>query len=267
MALATPNYFDELGRIRTPSSPYDPNKNYSAIVKQLRDACAAFKYLGVSPQNLVAPAELLPVIVVRQGVRIRSFINPRIVRASGLRPQRDACGNIFLIHKRKKIHPMVFLGRPNKLTLSYLSLKGEKKTETFVNGNPTEDLSQNVVGMIVHEIEHTRGRLITDHVRERLLRTNIEIATALLAHQKNERKEVERNSKFMPYVLVRDGYQYILRHGREFPIDTIPQVSPDALFLDRFWNRPDEIEQTFVPRDGGLLPIRLSSTARTILLK
>jgi len=267
MALGTPNFFDEFERIRTPSRPHDKHKNYSTIVAQLRDAGKAFKYLAVAPQNLAAPAELLPVIVVRQGARLRPFINPRIVRSSGLRAQRDACGNIFLIHKKKKIHPMVFLGRPNKLTLSYFSLKGEKKTEIFVNGSPWDDMSQNVVGMIVHEIEHTQGRLIADHVRERLLRSNLEIAEILLAHPKNEKEEVAQICRFMPYVLVRDGYKYILRHGREFSVDTIPQVSPDALFFDRFWKHPDDIMQTFVPRDGGLLPIRLSAVARTTVYK
>ncbi len=115
MALACPNIFDELSRIRTASVPFDPNHDHTTIVAQLRESCLSHGFLAAAPQNLVEPAELLSVIVVRAAAQTPAFLNPRIVYAGGSRIQIDACGNVHLIRDGERVAPIVEVKRPSKM--------------------------------------------------------------------------------------------------------------------------------------------------------
>lgn len=256
MALATPNFFDEFKRIRTHAAPYDPNKDYQLIISQLKEACEENNYLGTSPHNLVEPAELLPVIIIRQNEKLRTFINPRIIGVKGGRLQYDACGNIFLLHEGKKVHAAVLIRRPRYVNLEYISESGYLTREWFVDPLRNSKM-QSMVGAICHESAHLRGELILDNARQRLI--NI-----LEVLPKQIKKNPELAEEFihmavgqMPFVLIRKGDTYVFRHGSELG-NRIPKVSPDALFFDDPGLPFEQFWEAKVPRGGELLPIRPS---------
>ena len=169
MVLQTPNYFDEFERIRTRAAPYESQKDYSLIIEQLTEACNEFGYLGISPQNLVEPAELLPVILIRHPEGLRTFINPKILKKKGTRFQGDACGNIYLMKDGQKVNPFVFLTRPRSLLLGYTALDGTYHEEWFGDPKYKRDTKQSPIGITCHEIEHLGGLLIVDNARERMV--------------------------------------------------------------------------------------------------
>ena len=259
MALDAPNYFDEFERIRTPSQPYDPRTDYSRIIQQLRDACHRFTYLGVSPQNLAQPAELLPVVVIRQVADLRNFVNPQIVKMTGKRLQRESCANLFLVQDGKKEHIHVLTERPTFLTLSYVHAKtGRKVVTSFCDTLLPESTRHSMLGVICHELDHLRGRLLVDIARDRLARfiTNLRNTSEESAAFKDAcRIYIEA---YAPYVLRRDGDGYVLQHGIEFEHEPIPTVSPDAMFIDLLFHYRYDWSSIFVPRGGELLPIRPS---------
>lgn len=267
MALPCPNYFDEFERIRTLAQPYDAATDYSTIISQLKDACREFPdYLAVAPQNLVHPAELLPVIVIRDGTQLREFINPRIIRQRGRREQIEACANISLVRKGRKIHPIVLTERPTHIVLSYFQSNGEEKTETFRDMMPPPSLAQSIVGAVCHELDHLQGKLIVDFARKRLV-----VLLELLAKMDEESPDLVRSTRRlmhsrMPVVLLREGDRYVLRHGSDLEGD-VPPSSPDAMFVDAFYRSVKEIQETFVPRAGNFLPIRPSRKMTTLLQK
>jgi hypothetical protein len=267
MALATPNYFDEFARMRNPSRSFNARKNYSVIIQQLKDACREFGYYDISPQNLVEPAELLPVVAVKFPNHIKTFVDPKVVEAQGKRLRYEACGNIFLMHKGKKIHPIVLVRRPTRLTLSYITPDGNRKTRAFADRLPKSSREQSDIGKLVHELDHLQGRLIVDEARDRCFQLyellgkrlsegeplTVELAISAMSH--------------LPYVLVRDGDRYVLRHGHEFRPEDLPIISPDALYTDGFWEKPADVARTFVPRCGELLPIQTSKFVRSFFKK
>jgi hypothetical protein len=257
MALQTPNYFDEFDRIRTHAAPYDPQKDYSLIVEQLTESCGEFEYLGISPQNLVEPAELLPVILVQYPEGLRTFINPKILKRKGKRFQGDACGNIYLMKDGKKVCPFVFLTRPRSLLLGYTALDGSYQEEWFVDTLGKDSTDQSPVGITCHEIEHLRGLLIVDNARERMINLFAMLAEMVAQHPEVEAGLTQAALSRMPTVLIRKGDEYILQHAVECK-DDIPEVGPDALFFDGAGSSYEEITQLKVPRGGELLPIRLS---------
>lgn len=245
MALQTPSYFDDFARMRTPAQDHDEWADYSLVISQLRDASREFNYPAISPQNLVSPAELLPVVVLWQGTRPCSFVNPKVLDAVSSRRQYEGCGNVFLMKDGRKIYPIVITRRPTRLRLSHV-LGGRRHTVWFYDVEPETSTRHAVVGRVCHELDHLQGRLIVDIARERLVRV------------------LENPTEAAPYILMRDGDGYVLRQGAEFVGCEVPPVSPDTLFVDGFWGDTLEIRSTFVPRGGELLPIRLSDTVKKL---
>lgn len=259
MVLECPNYFDEFERIRTPSQPYNWETNYSTIIRQLKTACREFNYLAIAPQNLVAPAELLSVVVIKDRGRLCTFRGPNLFCFKGERWQKDACANVFLVRGGKKVHPTILLKRPVDVQLYWRRPNGHSMIRLFRDSIPRDSMEQSPVGAICHELEHLQGRLIVDHARERLLTL---IGKLELVHlEPGFKKEMApKLESLMPQVLAREGDKYILRHGSEFTRETVPPVSPDTMFLDYFCKEFNEVNETFVPRGGELLPIKPSET-------
>ena len=261
MALDTPNYFDEYKRIRTHSLPYDPNKDYRLIISQLKEACGEFNYLGTSPQNLVEPAELLPVIIIRQVEQLRVFLEPQIIDVKGGRLQYDGCGNIYLMHDGKKVHLVVLIRRPRYLRLAYVTEDGRREKEWFFDP-VRRSTSQSMVGAICHESAHLRGELILDNARQRLVNL-FRVMAELIKKRPEAQEELTLYAyRKMPYGLIRKGDMYVLRHGSEFA-QHVPDVTPDALFFDGVMPF-DKILEMRVPRGGELLPIRYSKLLKSV---
>lgn len=258
MALDAPNCFNEgdFRRMRTPSQPYDARVDYSRLIAQLKESCREFKYLGISPQNLIEPAELSPVIVIPYYDKpMRAFVDPHIVHASGGRVQVEGCANIRLVRNGRKFPPYVKTLRPTHIVLSHM-VDGRRVTTTYRDRRPQASMNIGTVAVLCHEIHHTKGKLLADLARQRLL--NIRDVLA---------REVKKDSAVSnwlrvsadwesPRALLRDNDRYVLRLASEFGAGNVPPVSPDALYADIFFiRRKQDLAKTFVPREGELLPI------------
>ena len=261
MPLDAPNFFDEadFARMRTPSKTYDPDTDYSRIIAQLREARREFGYRAISPQNLVEPAELLPVKELPYYDKPeRAYVAPAVIEQSGWRLQWEGCANIRLVRNGKKFPAYVKTSRPTRVVLSY-RVEGRVQTTTYRDRRPKESKNMSTIALICHEIDHTKGRLITDLAYIRLLKIR-----KILAEECAKRPDEARILRLgveniSPYVLVRDGDRYMLRLASEFEDVALPPVSPDALYVDiLFIRRKGDIERTFVPRGGELLPIKPS---------
>ena len=257
MALEAPNFFNELERMRKSSRRYDPNYDYSRIIEQLTTACQTFEmYLAISPQNLVLPAELLPVIAMRVGQSFPAFVDPQLVRTKGARERWEACANIYLMKQGEKIHPGVRTMRPTHIVVSVAAQNGIRVLTDFSDTEPVESTENGFVGAFCHELDHLQGRLITDIARE-----SLEQAMSKLAEEDDPlfRAHVRLS---MPLVLIREGDTYVIRHGSELEGSTIPPVSPDTLFAHGFFGPLEEVKSLRVPRDGELVPIKASRVVR-----
>ncbi len=268
MALDAPNCFNEADfrRMRTPSRPYDARVDYSRIIAELKESCREFGYLGISPQNLVEPGELLPVIVIPYYDKpVRAFVDPHIVHASGGRVQVEGCANIRLVRGGRKFPPYVKTLRPTHIVLSHM-VENRRVTTTYRDRRPQNSMNVGTVGVMCHEIDHTKGKLLTDLARQRLL--NIRNILA---------REIEKGPAVLewlrasadwesPRALLRDGDHYVLRLASEFSAGDAPPVSPDALYADIFFiRRKEDLAKTFVPRGGELIPIVPSDAFRSLV--
>ena len=266
MALRVPNYFEprEFARMRTRARRHSKTKHYETITKQLRDACEENAFIGISPQNLVEPAELLPIVMVREKFpkgRLRTFIDPRIIKSSGRRRVLDGCGNIRLSVFGKLVSVLTYVTRPTYLRFSHVLKDGTRKVENWREKLPRSSTAQSPLSILVHEIEHLKGRLLADHARERLIRLlRMRDYAVQIANQEVYISAVTR----MPYVLVKEKQSYVLYHGGEFAPGTVPEVGPNALFGDHFLNRSG-VKNVRVPYGGGLKKIGLSKFMKKIL--
>lgn len=257
MALKAPNIFDpeDFKRMRTPSRPYDPQIDYSEIISQLRESRRKFRYLAISPQNLVEPAVLEPVIELPYYNKLaRAFVSPEIIEASGSRLQWEGCANIQLVRNGKKFPPYVKTDRPTHIVLSHM-VDGREVTTTYRDRRPAKSKNISTIALICHEIDHTYGELITDLARERLLRIRTVVREESHKNPQHARYVQLWGECESPYVLIREGDRYILRLASELS-DEVPPVSSDTLYVDiLFIKRKGDLEKTFVPRGGEFLPI------------
>jgi len=267
------NIFNDLKRIRTPVETFDSRKNYSKPIHELITACRKNKFLGVSPENL-SIAGMPPMVVIKD--RKDGYIvmlNPKVESKRGSEENIEACGNIFLFREGTEIHPVVLTTRPKEITLSFVVPGGEKKKQTFRGRSFLEGHSSRAA-IISHEIDHTKGRTITDIARKRLSealksvtdarhvlesQTGLKITPALV----KTFKDYLRSG--MAFVIIRDGDTYTVRHGSEFEGQPLPDVSEDAIYVDGFFNAPSEIVHIKIPRGGEMIPLKPSKAFSKLL--
>lgn len=261
MPKRPPNFFDETVRMRTPAFPYNPSYDYRPAIQELRNACEANGFIGISPQNIVRGMPLLPVIASKDGRNLRFFVNPRIVKQSGRRLRYEGCGNVYLYRSGRKAHLGVLTTRPTRIVLASKDEVGRDQLHYFTDKESPESVQNGFIGIIVHEMDHLNGRLIVDIARESLVSVLNGIRTGKLSED-----ELGRLFNDMPFVIQRDGDGYVLRYGMEFLHEPVPEVSPDALFFSpglRYGlHIASEIKRYRVPRGGEYLPIRISEELR-----
>jgi peptide deformylase len=265
MPARPPNFFDELPRMRTVASLYNPSYDYRRIIKDLSIACKAHHFIGISPHNIVRGMPLLPVIGALEKREPRFFVDPIVVKASGARRRYEACGNVYLIRDSRRFNLDVLTVRPTRLVLMSRNENGKQRHHYFNDTQSMESERNGFVGMICHEIDHLNGKLIVDIARDRL------VSFIALLDNGVSKAVQQRVIAEMPFVLLRKGDGYVLEHGAELRYKPIPEVSPDVLFFSpgivEGFAMAREIERFRVPRGGELLPIRLSESLKLLLDK
>lgn len=267
MLLEAPNFFDADGyeRMRTPAKPYNRRTDYSRVVAQLKGACKAYNYLGISPQNLIDPAELESVIVMPYYDKpLRAFVDPEVVAIAGRRVQWEGCANIRLAKKDgTKYTPGVKTCRPTKLVLSHM-VEGRRVTTTYRDRRPNRSRNPSTVGIICHEIQHLHGLLIADIAYANFVKQR-ELFSEYWQTSPNLRKELRLIAdSTSPLLLVREGDGYTIRFVSDFIETEPPPVSLDALYIDYHFRELSHLESLFVPREGEMLPITLHKWGRTL---
>lgn len=270
MSAQAPNYFDDLAYMRKPARDFYDWRDYSKIESELVSSCKKYRYLGVSPQNLVQLRNFERVIVLRKGKALTSYLNPVIRRSDGGRERIESCANIFLMRGEERHGVYVKVPRPRLLVFTHQGPDGKNHGETLRDTQRLESVMPDHIAVICHEVDHLNGRLIVDHARDclvRLVRETKEFlrlpipegtSTEKIAKMEEGLREYMRF--LMPFVLVRDGNHYALRHGSEYEDVDIPPVSEDAVYFHGV-SEPD-FSKLRVPRGGDLLPIKVSSRAQ-----
>lgn len=265
MPARPPNFFDELPRMRAAASTYNPSHDYHKIIRDLSRACKAHRFIGISPQNIVRGIPLLPVIASLDGHDLRFYVDPVVVHASGLRRRYEACGNIYLMLDGCKFSLGVLTVRPTRVVLMARDENGKQQRHYLKDTQSAQSDKNGFVGIIFHEIDHLNGRLIADIARDMLVKF-----ISLLEHGVTKVVR-ERLIAEMPFVLLREGDEYILKYGAELRYEQIPAVSPDTLFFSpgivEGFSIARGIQRFRVPRGGELLPIRLSEYLKLLLSK
>jgi peptide deformylase len=270
MARLAPNFFDDLAYMRRPARAFYDWRDYSKITLELISSCKKYRYLGVSPQNLVQLRNFERIIAVREGRRITSYLNPRIIRADGSRERLELCANVFLMRGDERHSVYVKVPRPRVLVFTHQGPDGKNHGEIIRDTQRLESVMPDHIAVICHEVDHLNGRLIVDHARDCLIRLTHDAKNLLqlpipegTSGEKVARMEegLRDYMRFlMPFVLVRVGDLYELRHGSEYENTEVPPVSEDALF---FHGVPEsDFTKLRVPRDGDLIPIRVSARAQ-----
>ena len=133
---------------------------YKSLVQQAVDTISAAALTnvdgyklphGMSGANLGIPWNIIAVVRNRGQVTAYAdvFINPKILqKSSKISSSKSNCGSV-------RLPEPIIVYRSEIVTLSWITIDGEEKTETFdrANGSFT----------IQHEVEHNLGILITDH--------------------------------------------------------------------------------------------------------
>ena len=264
MAYKCLNFFDDLERMRTRTASYEPGRDYSSVLWQLTYARRKFCFNGLSPQNLASPVDLLPVVVVSQGSDILRLIDPVILATTGEREQYESCGNIYLVHGRRKIYPIVRTSRPVHAAFTAANLDGQRTRQAISDSENAKSVDGSVIGVLFHEIDHLYGRLIVDIARDRLAHLIHGISTPKIFKVKEKVIDLANATNdyirsLMPLVIVREGDSYIVHHGSEFEGAALPEISADAIMVDGFFGSVKQIRHIYVPRDGELIPIKASS--------
>lgn len=267
MTLEAPNFFDVDGyaRMRTSAKRYNKRADYSRVVAQLKEACREFNYLGISPQNLIDPAELESVIVMPYyGRPLRAFVDPVIVEMSGRRVQWEGCANIRLKKKDgSKYTPGVKTCRPTKLILSHM-VDGTRVTTTYRDRRPNQSRNPSTVGVICHEIQHLHGLLLADIAYANFVKQLKLYNECRQKYPKLKKELLLAADSSSPLLLKREGDGYTIRFVSEFTETEPPPVSPDALYIDYYFRELSHLESLFVPREDEFLPIKLNRWGRAL---